>query len=160
MEAASLRICVQEADFDLGLESARLRELAGGTGALCSFVGVVRPMEGENTASDLQALEIEHYPAMTAAAIETICENAGARWPLLGVTVIHRIGRLAVGEQIVLVLVAAEHREAAFNGCECVMDYLKTRAPFWKKALFDDSGYWVEARQSDRQREQRWGEES
>ena len=143
MALRHLHISIQAEDFDLGDESERLLERVGGgdAGAQCSFAGRVRESEklpGQQGASadSLLALEIEHYPAMTASAIETICHDASARWPLIGVSVIHRYGELTVGEQIVLVLVVAEHRQAAFSGCEYIMDYLKTRAPFWKKARF------------------------
>lgn len=143
------RISVQATDFDVGAEIAALQRV-GDSGAVASFVGYVRADGG------VTALELEHYPGMTEASIAAIVTEARTRWPLLGVRVIHRIGRLPVGAQIVLVAVASAHRGAAFAACEFVMDYLKTRAPFWKKAFTADAGHWVEARASDDAAASRW----
>lgn len=146
-------IRVQSDDFDVGAEIAVLSladGAAGEVGAVASFVGHVRADGG------ISALELEHYPGMTESSIAAIVAEARGRWPLLGVRVIHRVGRLPVGAQIVLVAVASKHRGAAFAACEFVMDYLKTRAPFWKKAFTAEGGHWVEARASDDAAAMRW----
>ena len=149
-------ITVQADEFDVGAEIAALScansdQSAGGEiGAVASFVGYVRADGG------VTALELEHYPGMTEASIAAIVAEARARWPLLGVRVIHRIGRLPVGAGIVLIAVASAHRGAAFSACEFIMDYLKTRAPFWKKAFTAQGGQWVEARVSDDAAATRW----
>ncbi|HTZ00314.1 MAG TPA: molybdenum cofactor biosynthesis protein MoaE, partial [Rhodocyclaceae bacterium] len=122
-------VVVGEADFDPGAEIAAVAACGSAAGAVASFVGLVR---GEEGADGVRAMTLEHYPAMTAKAIEEIVDQARERWHLLGVRVIHRIGRLLPGERIVLVAVAASHRGEAFAACEFIMDYLKTRAPFWK----------------------------
>lgn len=147
-----LQVRVQESDFDLSAESKVLHSAA--CGALCSFVGVVRQAEQGH----LAALELEHYPGMTESAIYTILEAAQERFALQAATVVHRVGRLPLGAQIVLVLVASAHRHAAFSGCAFVMDYLKTQAPFWKKEIdHTGCGLWVDARASDDAALQRWG---
>lgn len=143
------RITVQTDDFDVGAEIAALQN-GGEVGAVASFVGCVRADGG------VTALELEHYPGMTEASIAAIVDEARSRWPLLGVRVIHRVGRLPVGARIVLVAVASAHRGAAFEACEFVMDYLKTRAPFWKKAFTAHGDHWVEARASDDSAAARW----
>lgn len=122
-------------------------------GAVVTFSGQVR-INGEE--SLLQAMELEHYPGMTEAAIQAIVEQAQARWSLLGVTVIHRVGRLLPGDCIVWVATASEHRAAAFAAAEFIMDYLKTRAPFWKKEITASGGQWVDARETDTQAASRW----
>jgi molybdopterin synthase catalytic subunit len=144
----SVRISIQQGDFDIGAEVAALD--AENTGAVATFTGKVRK-EG-----DLTALALEHYPGMTEREIARIVDDARTRWPLLGVTVIHRIGRLTPGEKIVLVAVAAQHRHAAFQACEFLMDYLKTKAPFWKQEERDGIAQWVEARHSDDKAVERW----
>ncbi|HTQ14478.1 MAG TPA: molybdenum cofactor biosynthesis protein MoaE [Rhizomicrobium sp.] len=136
-----IAIRVQEEDFDLAAEAAKLRE--GATGAIATFTGVVR---GD------ASLSLEHYPGMTEREIARHVEDARARWPIQGVTVIHRIGHLPPGANIVLVAVASAHREAAFRACEFLIDYLKTRAPFWKQ----QGGDWVEARESDEAALDKW----
>ncbi|HEY4126295.1 MAG TPA: molybdopterin synthase catalytic subunit MoaE [Rhizomicrobium sp.] len=146
----SVRICIQESDFDISKEITALD--AENTGAVATFTGKVRK-EG-----DLTALTLEHYPQMTEREIARIADDAQKRWPLLGVTIIHRIGRLTPGEKIVLVAVAAQHRHAAFQACEFLMDYLKTRAPFWKQEERDGTAQWVEARHSDDKAAERWRE--
>jgi molybdopterin synthase catalytic subunit len=146
----SVRICIQQDDFDIGAEIGKLD--AENTGAVATFTGKVRK-EG-----DLTALTLEHYPQMTEREIARIADDAQKRWPLLGVTIIHRIGRLTPGEKIVLVAVAAQHRNAAFQACEFLMDYLKTRAPFWKQEERDGTAQWVEARHSDDKAAERWRE--
>ncbi|GAB2180604.1 molybdenum cofactor biosynthesis protein MoaE [Denitratisoma sp. agr-D3] len=142
-------VTVQAADFDTGAELARVGAFDGG--AVASFVGLVR-RGGEG----VQAMTLEHYPAMTEKAIAEIVEQARARWPLHAVRVIHRIGRLLPGEQIVLVAVAADHRGEAFAACEFIMDWLKTRAPFWKKEETAQGSRWVDARESDDTAASRW----
>jgi molybdopterin synthase catalytic subunit len=143
-----ITIRIQHEDFDIGTEIAALD--AEDTGAVATFTGKVRK-EG-----DLTALTLEHYPGMTEREIARIVEDAQTRWPLLGVTIIHRIGRLMPGEKIVLVAVAASHRSAAFQACEFLMDYLKTRAPFWKEEARGGKTQWVEARHSDDHAAERW----
>jgi molybdopterin synthase catalytic subunit len=142
-------IRVQRADFDLNAEVTALAG-DGEAGAVASFTGHVRK-EG-----DLSTLTLEHYPHMTEAEIERLAAEAGTRWPLTGVTVIHRVGSLRPGERIVLVAVAAQHRHAAFQACEFLMDYLKTRAPFWKEEARGDGHHWVEHRHSDDDAAKRW----
>ena len=121
----TINVHIQAEDFDVTDEVAALT--TDGTGAVASFVGLVRGGD------DLTALTLEHYPGMTEREIARIAAEAAGRWPLIGVTIIHRVGRLAVGERIVLVAVASSHRGAAFAACEFLMDYPKTRAPFWKQ---------------------------
>ncbi len=154
MGVCAEEVCVQAADFDAGLELAALRGNTGEVGALVSFVGVVRGGEAEE---GIQSLELEHYPGMTESSIAAIIAEARQRWPLQGVRVIHRIGLLLPGEQIVLVAVAAGHRGEAFAAAEFIMDYLKTRAPFWKRERTPDGARWVDARCSDDQAARRWG---
>jgi molybdopterin synthase catalytic subunit len=138
----SARIASQEADFDVAAELARLEALGGG--GVASFTGVVRGGDG------LTALRLEAYPGMTEHALEAIAAQAMARWSLLGCTLIHRHGTLAVGERIVLVGTAARHRAAALEACAFLIDWAKTRAPLWKQELFaDGTTRWVEARVED-----------
>jgi molybdopterin synthase catalytic subunit len=152
----SAAVSVQDEDFDPGLEIARLGAVgAGDAGAVATFVGLVR---GDPAATaTVVALELEHYPGMTERSIGDIVAQAQRRWNLLAVRVIHRIGRLAVGDRIVFVGVASRHRGDAFAACEFIMDYLKTRAPFWKKAWDSQGqGQWVDARESDSRAAARW----
>ncbi|KAA0013678.1 molybdopterin synthase catalytic subunit MoaE [Billgrantia pellis] len=146
-------IRVQQAPFDAGEEQRYL--LAGRTdiGAVVSFTGLVRDF---NERPDVTALSLEHYPGMTEAALGEIVSEAEARWPLQGVCVIHRVGRLAPGDPIVLVVVASAHRRPAFEACDFIMDYLKTRAPFWKKEHSITGDYWVAERESDHRDAGRW----
>ncbi len=144
---------VQHEDFDLNVELARLRAGRPDTGAIVAFVGTVRDMSAHAAVS---VMELEHYPGMTEAALEDIAAQAGARWPLIDVLVVHRVGRLDAGEQIVLAAVAARHRGEAFAACEFVMDYLKTRAPFWKKEFTENGAHWVDARDADETAVARW----
>ncbi len=145
---------VQREDFDAGAEAAALASGRSGVGAVASFVGYCRDEGGT-----LAALELEHYPGMAEAEMARVAAEAEARWPLLGVTAIHRTGRIAPGEQIVLVAVASAHRGEAFAAAEMLMDFLKTRAPFWKRALLTDGtvGGWVEAKEADDASAARWG---
>ncbi len=152
------RIAVQTAPFDLAEETARLSAGDVTIGAVASFVGLVRGHNrvGEGDA-DIATLTLEHYPGMTEKALHRIVDAAAERWPLQGVTVIHRVGELRLGEPIVLVLTASAHRQAAFESCQFIMDILKTEAPFWKKErLPDGSERWVDARESDSEAAARW----
>jgi molybdopterin synthase catalytic subunit len=147
------KVRVQEAAFDLAAESAALAAGRQDVGGMASFVGLCRVDDG------LAAMTLEHYPGMTERAIEAILAEAERRWPLLGATVIHRVGRLLPGEPIVLVLTAASHRVAALESCAFLIDWLKTRAPFWKREEFTDGRErWVEANQADDASAARWDE--
>lgn len=147
--SADIRVSVDAADIDVGAELARLEALGGG--GVASFTGVVRGGGG------LTALELEHHPGITLAMMTRIAAEAAARWPLLGVTAIHRHGRLAPGDRIVLVAAASPHRAAALEATAFLIDWLKTRAPFWKKEHFaDGSSRWVEARAADDEAAARW----
>jgi len=146
-------IRVQEAPFDIGAEMAALTAGRVDIGAVASFTGICRVDDG------LAAMVLEHYPAMTERALARIAEQAMARWPLTGCTVIHRVGRMAPGEPIVLVLTASAHRQAALDACAFLMDWLKTKAPFWKREEpRAGAPRWVEARDSDDAAAARWNE--
>jgi molybdopterin synthase catalytic subunit len=145
-------VSVQEADFNVGAEIAALTAGGVDAGAVASFVGLVR-------GGEIDAMTLEHYPAMTAKALNDIVAEAHRRWELLGVRVIHRVGRLLPGERIVLVAVSSTHRQAAFAACEFIMDYLKTRAPFWKCEETAAGSYWVDARESDDEALRRWSDD-
>jgi molybdopterin synthase catalytic subunit len=152
------RVRVQHEDFDLGSEVAELRAGNARIGAVASFIGTVRDRSTADGAADTTRMELEHYPGMTEAAIESMIDAAHARFSLLGARVVHRIGALAPGEQIVLVVAASAHRGDAFAACEFLMDYLKTQAPFWKKEHRPDgSAQWVDARVADDAALARWG---
>ncbi len=148
-------IRVSEADFDVGAETAAILAHSKGIGGLASFVGVMRD---NNDGSTVQAMRLEHYPAMTEKSLAAIVEQAQTRWSLMAVTLVHRVGELKPGDQIVLVLTAAAHRGDAFSACEFIMDYLKTRAPFWKKEITEHGERWVDARCSDDSAAERWSE--
>ncbi|MES2365141.1 MAG: molybdopterin synthase catalytic subunit MoaE [Pseudomonadota bacterium] len=150
-----MKIIVSEKDFDIGAEMTALRAGNPQIGAIANFVGLVRDTNG---GSDVASMLLEHYPAMTHRALEAIVAEAGRRWSLLDVTVIHRVGELRPGDQIVLVAVASRHRADAFSACEFIMDYLKTQAPFWKKEQTPDGARWVEQRATDDQAAARWSE--
>jgi molybdopterin synthase catalytic subunit len=146
-------IRVQTEDFDIGAEFAALTEGRADIGGIGCFVGTVRSSDQESVA----AMTLEHYPAMTERAIARITEEAERRWSLLGCTVIHRVGRLTAGENIVLVLAAAAHRQPALDATAFLIDWLKTKAPFWKKEELEDGGAtWVEAREADDAAAARW----
>jgi molybdopterin synthase catalytic subunit len=147
----AIRIALQTEDFDLGKVHARLRDNPR-CGALVTFTGLVRDLaEG-----GLKGLTLEHYPGMTEKALHQIAEDACTRWPIGELEIVHRVGRLGPNEQIVLVAVSSSHRGDAFAAAEFVMDYLKTRAPFWKKEHTVNGDHWVEARGSDDQAASRW----
>ena len=148
------RVRIQEADFDVGAEIASLQGDRTDIGAVASFVGCVR---GNTREDDVSALALEHYPGMTERAIEAMIDEAESRFGVQAALVIHRVGRLAPGERIVLVAVAATHRRASFQGCEFLMDYLKTHAPFWKKESTPQGERWVDARVADDAALARWG---
>lgn len=144
---------VQREDFDLSTELAALRAGRSGIGAVVAFVGTVREMGDGGAVSQM---ELEHYPGMTEAVLDEIAGEARRRWPLIDITVVHRIGQLQAHEQIVLAAVAARHRGQAFAACEFVMDYLKTRAPFWKKESTGQGMRWVDARDADEAALAKW----
>ncbi len=148
-----MTVAVQRADVDIAAEMARLTAADADIGAVVSFTGLVRQMTNDG---QITAMELEHYPGMTERALEEIAAEAQARWPLQGVRVIHRHGRLEPGDRIVLVLTASRHRQAAFEAAEFLMDYLKTRAPFWKKEDHAGSARWVDARDADDSALARW----
>lgn len=144
---------VQEAPFDAGREIAALTEGRRDVGAVATFVGLVRD---RNEGAAVSRMTLEHYPGMTERALEDICAQAAARWAVLDMRVIHRVGPLEPGDAIVLVAVSSAHRGEAFAACEFVMDYLKTRAPFWKKEETPTGGRWVDARESDDVAVEKW----
>ena len=146
-------IRVQTQDFDLSTELAQLRAANPKIGAIVSFVGTVRDL---NEGTGVAEMELEHYPGMTEKALEKIVAEAKQRWNVMDVLVIHRVGELKPADQIVLVAVTGAHRGEAFAACEFIMDYLKTRAPFWKKEETPQGARWVEARASDDEAAQRW----
>jgi molybdopterin synthase catalytic subunit len=150
-----LRILVQTETFDIAAEHARINS-EGLVGAVASFVGYVRADKLSTSQGSVQKLTLEHYPGMTQKALSRIAEDALNRWSLLGVTVIHRVGTLLPGDAIVLVLTASQHRQAAFDSCNFIMDYLKTEAPFWKKEHASGEGRWVDARDSDDAAKDKW----
>lgn len=148
-----MEVSVQREDFDAAAEARRLTQGRADVGAVVTFVGLCRDEGGR-----LAALEIEHYPGMAEAEIARVVEEARARWPLSGLRVVHRFGEIRPGEQIVLVATASAHRGAAFAAAEFLMDYLKARAPFWKRARHADGTVegWVEAKESDAASAARW----
>jgi len=150
-------ISVQEADFDVGAEIEALSAGRADVGAVASFVGLVRADTLAGEGDEVSAMTLEHYPGMTEKSLEAIVAEADGRWSLLGTRVIHRFGRLVPGERIVFVGVASSHRGDAFAACEFIMDYLKTRAPFWKKEDTPAGGRWVDAREADDSAAARWG---
>ena len=148
-----MAIRVQAGAFDPGAEVNAMQAANAGVGAVVSFVGYVRDF---NDGHDVAGMFLEHYPGMTEKALAGISAEAEQRWPLLKLEVIHRVGALEPGEPIVFVGVASAHRQAAFEACEFVMDYLKTRAPFWKKEHTADGPRWVDGRSSDHAAADRW----
>ncbi|NIF26028.1 molybdopterin synthase catalytic subunit MoaE [Pantoea sp. Tr-811] len=148
-----MAVRVQEAPFDPGAETNAMHAANVGVGAVVGFVGYVRDF---NDGREVAGMFLEHYPGMTEKALGKIVAEAEQRWPLLKVEVLHRIGALEPGEPIVFVGVASAHRQAAFEACNFIMDYLKTRAPFWKKEHTQEGPRWVEGRQSDQDAAGRW----
>jgi molybdopterin synthase catalytic subunit len=148
------RVSIQRDDFDLSAEVATLRCGDAGVGAVAVFVGTVRD---RNDGLGVSGMELEHYPGMTEAAIESMIDAAAARFEIRAARVVHRVGVLEPSAQIVLVAVTAAHRSQAFAACEFLMDYLKTQAPFWKKESTADGARWVDARAGDDAALERWG---
>ncbi|WP_120511345.1 molybdopterin synthase catalytic subunit MoaE [Photobacterium salinisoli] len=146
------KILVQAENFSVAEEYEALAE-GNQAGAVVTFVGKVRDM---NLGESVSSLTLEHYPGMTEKSLLSIVEQAKSRWPVLAATVIHRVGQLESGDQIVFVGVSSAHRGAAFQACEFIMDYLKTEAPFWKKEVREGETNWVDARETDQQARQRW----
>ena len=151
-----ISVAVQEADFDLSAAIAELRQGRPGIGAIASFIGLVRDFSPETPDQQVLSLTIEHYPAMTGKQLELIARNAARRWSLDGVCIIHRHGRLAPGDQIVLVATASAHRQPAFEACSAIMDRLKAEATFWKCETDRRGRRWVAARPADRQAAKKW----
>ncbi|MDX2202092.1 MAG: molybdenum cofactor biosynthesis protein MoaE [Hyphomicrobiaceae bacterium] len=150
-----MAVRVQSEDFDIAAEMRRLTAGRTDIGAVATFTGLVRGGPG---GGDVAAMTLEHYPGMTEAELARVEAEAHDRFPLDGTLIIHRVGTLQPGDNIVLVMAASRHRKAAFEAAEFLMDYLKTRAPFWKKEeRADGSAEWVDARESDAEAEQRWG---
>lgn len=151
--STKIRVEVSESDFDIAALQGGLAVQSGAMGAIATFTGYVRSPVGD---AKLHRMELEHYPGMTESAICDIATAACDRWPLLAITVVHRVGTLLPGEQIVWVGCSASHRGEALQACEFIMDYLKTRAPLWKRE-FDDSGaHWVQAKREDKSKAERW----
>ena len=148
-----LSVRVQAEVFDIALLQEQLLQGEAAEGAVATFTGYVR---NNNENRNVHSLELEHYPGMTERSIQQILEQSAQRWPVMAAAVVHRVGKLKPGEQIVWVGVSSSHREAAFAACEFIMDYLKTRAPFWKKELSPEGEQWLDARASDGERASRW----
>ena len=148
-----MKIQIQVEDFDVSKELELLRADLPQIGGINVFVGTVRD---EHVGQKIEGMVLEHYPGMTEKSLANILDQAQARWQILNATVIHRIGDLRPGEQIVLVAVASSHRGDAFAACEFIMDYLKTSAPFWKKELTPNGAHWVDARITDDERLKKW----
>jgi molybdopterin synthase catalytic subunit len=151
--ATAVTIRIQQTDFDIAAEIAALTQARTDIGAVVSFSGICR---GSERGEAITALTLEHYPGMAEAEITRHAETAMARWPLTGLTVIHRVGRIIPGENIVLVLTASAHRQAAFQAAEFLMDYLKANAPFWKREESAAGSSWIEARDHDDEAAARW----
>ena len=147
------RVRIQREDFDIGREVEALTHGRRDVGAVATFTGMVRDA---NDGSSVRSMTLEHYPGMTERALETICDEAATRWSVLDAVVVHRVGPLVPGDCIVLVAVASAHGGDAFAACEFIMDYLKIRAPFWKKEGTPEGERWVEARSSDDDAARRW----
>ena len=152
----ALSVSVQAEDFDVAALQRQLFSGAHEEGAIACFTGYVRSSSAERA---VHGMELEHYPGMTERSISGILAQASERWPLLAASVVHRVGRLVAGDQIVWVGVASAHREAAFSACEFIMDYLKNKAPFWKKEEGQQGAHWVDARSGDQARAARWDDD-
>ena len=146
------KIVVQTEDFDLTTEVEFIKSSSPNVGAIVSFIGTVRDLNNES----LVSLTLEHYPEMTEKSLESIANKARNKWELESITIIHRVGTLCIGDQIVLVITTSEHRQEAFDSCNFIMDYLKTDAPFWKKEISDKEEKWVEIRETDEKQKSRW----
>ena len=146
------KVIVQAKDFDLTTEINLARSKNPQIGAIVSFVGTVRDLQSET----LKSLTLEHYPEMTEKSLESIVIKARSRWELENITIIHRVGKLLISDQIVLVIVTSKHRQEAFDSCNFIMDYLKTDAPFWKKESSDKKEKWVDSSSNDKKQKKRW----
>ena len=146
------KVIVQAKDFDLTIEVNLARSKNPQIGAIVSFVGTVRDLQSET----LKSLTLEHYPEMTEKSLESIIIKARSRWELENITIIHRVGKLLISDQIVLVIVTSKHRQEAFDSCNFIMDYLKTDAPFWKKESSDKKEKWVDSSSNDKKQKKRW----
>ena len=146
------KVIVQAKDFDLTTEVNLARSKNPQIGAIVSFVGTVRDLQSET----LKSLTLEHYPEMTEKLLESIIIKARSRWELENITIIHRVGKLLISDQIVLVIVTSKHRQEAFDSCNFIMDYLKTDAPFWKKESSDKEEKWVDSSSNDKKQKKRW----
>ncbi len=146
------KIVIQTEDFDLTTEVSHTRNNNPQIGAIVSFIGTVRDLHP----GSISSMTLEHYPEMTEKSLKSIVTEARERWDLQNVTIIHRIGELKVNDQIVLVVTTSKHRQAAFESCYFIMDYLKTDAPFWKKESTEKKEEWVESRESDDEQKKRW----
>ena len=146
------KIVVQTEDFDLTSEVELIKSTNSSIGAVVSFIGTVRDLTSES----LISLTLEHYPGMTEKSLRSIADKARKKWEIESVTIIHRVGTLGVGDQIVLVITSSKHRQAAFDSCNYIMDFLKTDAPFWKKEVSDKEEKWVSKRESDEEQKKRW----
>ncbi len=149
----NIDVCIQAQPFDMAYAYDALLENRSDVGAVVSFTGLVRDF---NESPEVTGLTLEHYPGMTERALEEIGQQAWQRWALQGIRIIHRIGYMTPGDPIVRVSVASAHRRDAFEACDFIMDYLKTRAPFWKKEHARNGDYWVKERASDQQDANRW----
>ena len=146
------KVIVQAKDFDLTTEVNLARSKNPQIGAIVSFVGTVRDLQS----ATLKSLTLEHYPEMTEKSLESIIIKARSRWELENITIIHRVGKLLISDQIVLVIVTSKHRQEAFDSCNFIMDYLKTDAPFWKKESSDKEEKWVDSSSNDKKQKKRW----
>ena len=146
------KIVVQTEDFDLTSEVELIKSTNSSIGAVVSFIGTVRDLTSES----LISLTLEHYPGMTEKSLRSIADKARKKWEIESVTIIHRVGTLVVGYQIVLVITSSKHRQAAFDSCNYIMDFLKTDAPFLKKEVSDKDEKWVGKRESDEEQKKRW----
>lgn len=146
------KVIVQAKDFDLTTEVNLARSKNPQIGAIVSFVGTVRDLQSET----LKSLTLEHYPEMTEKSLESIIIKARSRWELENITIVHRVGKLLISDQIVLVIVTSKHRQEAFDSCNFIMDYLKTDAPFWKKESSDKEEKWVDSSSNDKKQKKRW----
>lgn len=146
------KIIVQTEDFDLASEVELIKSTNSSIGAVVSFIGTVRDLTSES----LVSLTLEHYPGMTEKSLRSIAKKARKKWEIESVTIIHRVGTLGIGDQIVLVITSSKHRQAAFDSCNFIMDFLKTDAPFWKKEVSDKEEKWVGKRESDEEQKKRW----
>ena len=146
------KIIVQTEDFDLTTEVELIKSTNSTIGAVVSFIGTVRDLTSES----LVSLSLEHYPGMTEKSLTSIAYKARNKWEIESITIIHRVGTLGIGDQIVLVITSSKHRQAAFDSCNFIMDFLKTDAPFWKKEVSDKEEKWVGKRESDEEQKKRW----